>query len=133
MTLKQHKAIKSSVIDSNDHLNGIFSSFNSLNKEFHPGYHLIDSFSDQFSFYKADCSSIDSKKYHYKCLDKIVFNILSNPNSVIIVSDASIKNNITTSISHVYSFSGLLKKTIHHAINVTSTEAKLFAIRCSIN
>jgi len=26
-----------------------------------------------------------------------------------------------------------LTKTIHHAINVTSTEAKLFAIRCGIN
>jgi len=45
----------------------------------------------------------------------------------------SIQNNVTTSIAHIHSFNNLLKKTLHHAINVTSTEAKLFAIRCSIN
>jgi len=30
-------------------------------------------------------------------------------------------------------YSNGIKKTIHYAINVTSTEAELFAIRCRIN
>ena len=52
---------------------------------------------------------------------------------VVIVSNASIKNNIAMSIAYVHSFNSLLKKTLYHAINVTTTEAELFAIRCGIN
>ena len=42
---------------------------------------------------------------------------------VIIISDASIKNNVATSILHVYSGHNILAKAIHHTINVTSIEA----------
>ena len=51
----------------------------------------------------------------------------------IITSDASIKNNIATSISHMHISNQPLIKTLHHAVFVTSTEAKLFTIRCGIN
>jgi len=47
--------------------------------------------------------------------------------------DASIKNNITTSISYVHIHNKPITKTLHHTVNVMSTEAELFAIRCSIN
>ena len=50
-----------------------------------------------------------------------------------VVSDTSIKKNITMSIVHVHFHSNLIKKTIHHAVNVTSPEAELFIIRCGIN
>ena len=56
-----------------------------------------------------------------------------NPSAVIIVSNTSIKNNVTTSIAHVYSFNNLLRKTLYHAINITTTEAELFIIRYSIS
>ena len=133
ITLKQQEAIKHSIVNSNNCFNEIFYLFDSLNKEFYPEYQLVNSFSDQFSFHKADHSSIDSKKHHCKCLNEIIFNISSNPNSIIIVSNASIKNNIATSISHIHFFNSLLKKTIHHTIHVMSIEAELFAIRCGIN
>ena len=51
----------------------------------------------------------------------------------LVITDASIKNNITTLISHIYLANHPLIKTVHHATSVTSTEAKLFAIRCGIN
>jgi len=38
-----------------------------------------------------------------------------------------------TSMAHVYLFTNLIIKTLHHMINITTTEAKLFAIRYSIN
>ena len=38
-----------------------------------------------------------------------------------------------TSIVHIYSHSNPIKKTLHYAIDITSSEAELFAIRCSIN
>jgi len=47
--------------------------------------------------------------------------------------DTSIKNNITTSISHLHSANWPLIKTVHHALFVTSMEVELFAIRCGIN
>ena len=47
--------------------------------------------------------------------------------------NASIKNNIATSISHIYIHDKPVIKTLHHAVNITSTKAELFTIRCSIN
>jgi len=37
------------------------------------------------------------------------------------------------SIAHVYSSQNIVAKTIYHAVNVTSTEVELFAIRYGIN
>jgi len=51
----------------------------------------------------------------------------------IVITDASIKNNIATSISHTHISNQPLVKTIHHAAFVTSSEAELFAIRYGIN
>ena len=57
----------------------------------------------------------------------------SSPSIAIIISDMSIKNNVATSITHIYISDKLLMKTIYHAVHVTSTEVELFTIRCSIN
>lgn len=58
---------------------------------------------------------------------------MMDSNTVIVISDASLKDNVATSISHVHSHSEQVKKTVHHTVNVTTTEAELFAIRCRIN
>ena len=46
--------------------------------------------------------------------------------------DTSIKNNVAVSIAHIHVHNKLMVKTLYHAINVTSSEAKFFAIRCGI-
>ena len=51
----------------------------------------------------------------------------------LVITDASIKNNIATSISHVYIHNKPIIKTLHHTVNIMSIEAELFAIRCGIN
>ena len=51
----------------------------------------------------------------------------------LVVTDASIKNDIATSISHIHSANRPLIKTVHHIVFVTSIEAELFTIRCGIN
>jgi len=56
-----------------------------------------------------------------------------NSNTVIAISNANLKNNVTMSISHVYSHLEQVKKTVHHVVNITITEARLFAIRYRIN
>ena len=45
-----------------------------------------------------------------------------DPTSIIVVSDVSIKNNIATSISHIYFYSNDIKKTIYHTINIALTK-----------
>jgi len=63
----------------------------------------------------------------------MALQVSSSPNTVLIITDASIKNNIATSISHIHQANHPLIKTVHHAAFITSLEAELFAIRCSIN
>ena len=57
----------------------------------------------------------------------------SSLHMAIVVSDASIKNNITTSVSHIHIHDHPLIKTVHHTAFVTSTEAELFTMRCGIS
>ena len=109
--------------------NKFFPSFSFLNKKFKLENYLIDLFSDHFSFH----SRSPNIKKHIEKLDDKVFRALFNPSSVIVVSDASIKNHVTMSISNIHSFNKPVVKTIHRVVNVTITEAKLFAIQCSIN
>ena len=54
-------------------------------------------------------------------------------NTAIIILDNSIKNNIAISITYVHSYIKLVKKTIHHTVNITTMKAELFAIRYGIN
>jgi len=63
----------------------------------------------------------------------MVLRISSSPFTALVVTNASIKNNIATSISHIHSANHPLIKTVHHAAFVTSIEVELFAIRCGIN
>jgi len=63
----------------------------------------------------------------------MVLESSSFPSVAIIASDASIKNNIATSIAHIHIVDKPLTKIVHHAVNVTSTEVELFAIRYGIN
>jgi len=133
MIFKQQAAIKSSIVNVNSHLNGIFLCFDPFNTEFHLENRLIDFFPSHFSFYKADCSSKESKSHHFSSLNSIMLTILSDLSTVVVVSDTNIKNNIATLITHIHLFNSLLKKTLHYVINITTTEAKLFAIRYGIN
>ena len=70
-------------------------------------------------------------KYHNQWVSYLWYS--SSPHTALVITDASIKNDIATSISHIHSMNSLLTKTVHHALFVTSTEAELFAIRCGIN
>ena len=53
--------------------------------------------------------------------------------SSVVISDTSIKNYVATSISHIHLHDKPIIKMIHQAVNIITTEAKLFAIRCNIN
>ena len=51
-------------------------------------------------------------------------------NTIIVISDTSLKDNVTISISHVH-FHLEQVKTVHYTVNIMMIEAELFAIRCN--
>ena len=130
---KQRLKVKSSIIDVNNYLNGILPSFNSLHKEFSSGFWLVDIFSNCFSFNTVDHKSNNDKSVHLCNFNKIFKNSLWDIKTIVVISNTSIKNNVATSIAHIHLEPNVVAKSIHHAVNITSTEAELFAIRYGIN
>ena len=92
---------------------------------------VYDYFSDRISF--NVCNKDKDNTSHTYQLEKMVLKSSSSPSVAIIASDASIKNNVATSIVHIHIYNKPLTKTIHYTVLITSTEAKLFAIRYGIN
>jgi len=131
LTNRQRSHVKDHLVDTNNRFNGIFSSFSPLHSELLPSLRIIDNFSDQFSFNL--CDKEKNNKIRLQQLDNMVIESSNSPSTAIIITDASIKNDIATFISHMHTFNSPLIKTLHHAVFVTSTEAELFAIRCGIN
>jgi len=64
---KQQVKIKSSIIDINNCLNEVLSSFNSLNIELSLGFHLVDTFPDCFSFISVNCKDTDMLRTYHNC------------------------------------------------------------------
>ena len=127
---RQRNIAKDHLIDLSNKVYGIFSSFLPLHPEFASGSWITDNFSNCFSF---NLASKKKDKICFQELDEMVLHFSSSPLTALVVKDASIKNNIATSISHIHSANQPLIKTVHHTAFVTSTEAKLFTIRCGIN
>jgi len=133
LSSKQRLKVKIFIIDTNNCLNGIIPSFNPLYKELTSRFWLVDIFSNCFLFNIAECKVNDYKNAYLQKLNDIFIDFLQNSKTVVIISDASTKNNVTMSIAHVYSGQNIVAKTIYHTVNVTSTEVELFAIRYGIN
>jgi len=133
LTSKQRLKVKISIIDANNRLNGIFHSFDPFNNNFSPGNRLIDMFLSCFSFYLSNRKSAETKKIHLLKLNKIIFNASTDLKIAIIILDVSITNQVAISIAYVHVHDSPIIKTIHYAINVTTTKAELFAIRCGLN
>ena len=68
--------------------------------ELAPGSRIIDTFSNRFSF--NFCMKRKSNKTHIHQLNSMVIKASSSQSAAIVASDASIKNNIATYISHTH-------------------------------
>ena len=131
LTNRQRSLVKGYLVDSADRTNECFLSFNPLDLEFSPGLRVIDNFSDHISFNLYNKEKDD--KSCAQLLDEMVLESSSTPSVTIVATDISIKNNVAMSIVYIYAHNKPLIKTIYYAVNVTSMEAELFAIRCGIN
>ena len=131
LTDHQRSLIKGHLVNSINKSHEVFPSFSPLHLELSLGSRIIDNFSDCLSFNLSNKGK--NNKIYLQQLDNMVLESSSSLSVAIIVTDASIKNNIATSISHIHLANYPLTKTVYHIAFVTSTEAKLFVIRCGIN
>ena len=129
----QRELIKGPVIDMDNCFNEVFPSFDPLNPEFVLGCRIINIFPSCFLFNLFSKHNNDTLKFRICQLDNMTIESSNNTSHTLVITDASVKINIATSISHIHIRNECITKTLYHAVNVTSTEAKLFAIRCSIN
>ena len=97
---KQYSNIKGPIIDIDNSSNENFPSFSSFNCEFSPENRLIDIFPKCFSFHSLNRNCKSSIKSYLCKLEDITLQALSDLLTVVVVSDASIKNHVTTSITH---------------------------------
>jgi len=121
------------MVDMENHFNEVFPSFDPINPEFYPGNRIIDTYANCFSFHLFNKHISYNIKSCIQELDKIAIESSDDPSFALIVTEASIKNNVATSIAHIHVHDKPITKTLHHALNVTSTKAGLFTIRCGIN
>ena len=96
LTSHQQFLIKSHIVDIDNRFNGIFPSFSPLHSELFPSHRVIDNFSDCFVF-NLHSKQKDNKTCTYQ-LDNMVIESSSSLSTAIVVTDASIKNKVTTSI-----------------------------------
>jgi len=113
--------------------NKVFPSFDLLNSEFSPSSRIIDTFSSCFSFHSFNKYSDDSLVSHTCQLDYLMITSSEDFLSALVIMDTSIKDYVAISIAYVYIHNKPVIKTLYHMVNITSTEAKLFAMRCGIN
>jgi len=133
LTRYQCDLVKGLLVDMDNRFNEVFPSFAPLHPEFSPSHKVIDIFPSCFSFHLFSKQKDNSFKTHIQQLDNLAIESLSTPSHALVIIDAGVKNNAATSISHMHIHNKPVTKTLHHVVNVTSTEAKLFTIRCGIN
>ena len=133
LTKHQGEMIKGPIIDMNNRFNKVFPSFDSLNSEFSPGNRIINTLSSCFSFHPFSKQSKDSLLSCSHQLDNLAIVSSKNPLYALVVTNASIRNNVITSIAHIHICDKPIVKTLHYIVNITSMEAKLFVMKYGIN
>ena len=133
LTPYQQLIVKGFVVNMDDRFNEVFLAFDPLNKKFSPSSRIIDSFSNYFLFHSFKISSNKTFKTCLHLLNNLIISSSLDFSHVLMVTNTSIKNNATTSIVHIHVCDKAVTKTIHHTVNILTTETKLFAIRCGIN
>ena len=121
------------MVDIDNRFNEVFLAFNPINPKFRPGNKIVDLFPNQFSFHLFNSSSDHSFKSCIQQLNALAIKSSFSLSDTLVITDASVKNNVASSIVHIHVFNKPVVKTLHHTVNVTFSEAKFFAIRCGIN
>ena len=109
LTLKQVLHLRSPLINMNNRCNEFLPSFAPLDKKISLENCLCDNFPDCFSFY----SQFHNINDQLCKLDNITIQASLDSLACIVISNASIKNQVATSVLHVHSFDRPIIKTCY--------------------
>ena len=107
--------------------------FDPINPEFHPSNRIIDNFPNCFSFHLFIKSSDCSFKLHVHQLDVLAIESSNSVTNALMIIDASVKNNVISSIVYIHIHNKPVVNTLHYTVNVTSMEVEFFVLYCGIN
>ena len=113
LTNNQHLKIKGSIVDMDNRFNEVFPLFDPFNKEFFSGSCLINIFSNHFSFYLLPKQGDTNLKPHIHSLNDITIKSSLDLTIALVVSDASVRNQIATSISYIHIHNKPIIKMLH--------------------
>lgn len=113
--------------------NEVFSAFDLINPELQPGNRVIDTFSNRFSFHTFSRKNDPSFKSHLQQLDALAIESSTSSSTALMITDTSVKNNVTSSIAHIHVRNKPIVKVLHNTVNITLSEAEFFALKCGIN
>lgn len=113
--------------------NEVFSAFDLINSELQPGNRVIDTFSNHFSFHTFSRKNDPSFKSHLQQLDALAIESSTSSSTTLMITDTSVKNNVTSSIAHIHVRNKPIVKVLHNTVNITLSEAEFFALKCGIN
>ena len=99
---RQHGLIKGHLVDIDNCFNKVFPSFDPINPELFPGHRIINTFSNHFLFQPFNKQVNCNVTSQVQELDKITIELLESLLTALIILDASLKNNVTTSIAHIH-------------------------------
>ena len=101
LTKRQCDLLKNHVVDIDNRFNEVFLAFDPINPEFRLGNRIVDLFPNRFSFHLFNSSSDHSFKSHIQQLDALAIESSSSLSDTLVITDASVKNNIAFSIVHI--------------------------------
>jgi len=133
LTQKQKTKLKSPIKDVSEKLNEIKDEFDPFYILFHPGLRLVDHFSSRILFHSPTSSSDEALFDHSSKLNQTFKENQNSSKGIAVISDGSVKTTgSATAIAHTWKDNKVIAQLKAHANNITSTEAKLMAIRIGL-
>jgi len=103
LTTKQQANLKSSIKDTNKHLNSIRNCFNPLYPLFSPGSRIVNHFSSRISFHSSSSLSDKDLYYHLWNLDHTFKASQTSSNSIAVIADRGVKKSyVATAATHIW-------------------------------
>ena len=133
LSKRQQCLLKGHIVNMDNKFNEVFSAFDLINPELQSGNRVIDTFSNCFSFHTFSRKNDPSFKSRLQQLDALAIESSTSSSTALVITDVSVKNNVASSIAHIHVCNKPVVKVLHNAINITSSEAKFFALKCGIN
>ena len=133
LSKRQRYLLKGYIVDMDNRFNEVFFAFDLINPELQPSNRVIDTFSNRFSFHTFSRKNDPSFKSRLQQLNALVIESSTSLSTALVITDASVKNNVASSIAHIHIRNKPMVKVLYNAVNITSLEAEFFALRCGIN